>query len=89
VTDTELLDALERILWTDKVGNGVAIFPANLREAIEAAVRDVDAPPTTCWLCGMNDAETTITVACETPGGRPCKEKDVLVHHGCYMDVDP
>ena len=28
MTDTERLDKLEKIIWSDKVGNGVALFPS-------------------------------------------------------------
>ena len=41
-----------------------------------------------CWLCGGKGADTTITVECETPGGKSCAEKDVRVHNSCYMDMD-
>jgi hypothetical protein len=27
VTDTERLDKLEKLIWSDRVGNGVALFP--------------------------------------------------------------
>ena len=27
MTDTDRLDKLEKLLWSDKVGNGIAIFP--------------------------------------------------------------
>lgn len=41
-----------------------------------------------CWLCGGLEAETTIIVERETPGGEPCKAKEVQVHFGCYMDIE-
>ncbi len=41
-----------------------------------------------CWLCGGVGAETAIIVECETPGGKPCKEKTVVVHFPCYMDME-
>ncbi len=40
-----------------------------------------------CWLCGKGKANTVIGTCCETPGGKPCKEKKVTVHWGCYMDM--
>lgn len=43
----------------------------------------------TCWLCGGKEPDETIKVGCETPGGKPCKEKEVRVHNGCYMDIQP
>lgn len=42
-----------------------------------------------CWLCGKGNTNTTITVECETPGGKDCKPKEVRVHYGCYMDMEP
>jgi hypothetical protein len=42
-----------------------------------------------CWLCKGAGPDTTITVECETPGGKPCEPKQVRVHFGCYMDVEP
>ena len=42
-----------------------------------------------CWLCGGFDPDITIEVECETPGGKPCKSKEVEVHNGCYMDMEP
>ena len=42
-----------------------------------------------CWLCGGIDPEETIKVNCESPGGEECKEKEVKVHLGCYMDIEP
>lgn len=42
-----------------------------------------------CWLCDGEEPDTTIDVACETPGGEPCEPKDVKVHFTCYMDMDP
>lgn len=43
-----------------------------------------------CWLCGLSDPDpdTTITVECETPGGKHCKPYEVKVHFSCYMDMD-
>lgn len=43
----------------------------------------------TCWLCGGSGPDTTITVECETPSGKHCRPKNVEVHFGCYMDIDP
>jgi len=43
-----------------------------------------------CWLCNCSSPppDSTITVECETPAGKPCKPKDVLVHFPCYMDIE-
>ena len=41
-----------------------------------------------CWLCGGKEPNETIKVGCETPGGKPCKTKEVQVHFGCLMDMD-
>lgn len=41
-----------------------------------------------CWLCGNKRADTQVSVACETPAGKPCKPKLVVVHFGCWMDMD-
>ena len=43
-----------------------------------------------CWLCkgSIIGDLTTLTVECEEPEGKPCPEKDVTVHFGCYMDID-
>jgi len=30
MTDTERIDALETLLWSDRIGNGLAIFPCFL-----------------------------------------------------------
>ena len=43
----------------------------------------------TCWLCGGENPDQTITVGRETPGGKKCKQKEVKVHNGCYMDMEP
>jgi len=40
-----------------------------------------------CWLCGLSEPDTTITVECKTPGGKRCKPHDVKVHFSCYMDI--
>jgi hypothetical protein len=55
--------------------------------------RQADAPvkpAPACWLCGKNDPEPDliIEVERETPGGEPCRPKDVPVHQGCYQDID-
>jgi len=44
----------------------------------------------TCWLCNSVDPvpDTEIIVECETPGGEPCLPKKVMVHYGCYMDIE-
>jgi len=42
-----------------------------------------------CWLCSGSKPDTTVTVECETPNGKPCKPKQVRVHFGCYMDINP
>lgn len=41
-----------------------------------------------CWLCNGARADTQVTVARETPAGKPCKPKLVVVHFGCWMDMD-
>jgi hypothetical protein len=42
-----------------------------------------------CWLCGGRNPDTKIYVERETPGGKPCPEKQVEVHFSCYMDIAP
>ena len=44
-----------------------------------------------CWLCKGTIVETptVITVECDEPNGEACPEKDVTVHFGCYMDIEP
>jgi hypothetical protein len=42
-----------------------------------------------CWLCGGPEPNTTIIVECETPGGKICNPKEVHVHLGCYLDMEP
>ena len=48
-------------------------------------------PTTTCWLCGGTEPPvgTTIKTNCETPGGKKCRTKEVKVHFGCFMDMEP
>lgn len=43
-----------------------------------------------CWICNNCNPppETEITVECETPNGKDCPPKQVMVHYGCYMDIE-
>lgn len=41
-----------------------------------------------CWLCKGDDPDTTITVACDKPNGKPTEDHNVEVHWTCYMDMD-
>lgn len=45
--------------------------------------------PRRCWLCDGENPDTVVTVECETPNGKHCKEKNVKVHWSCYMDIEP
>lgn len=51
-------------------------------------IRKIIAEGRKCWLCRKGKANTVVKTCCETPGGKPCKEKEVIVHWGCYMDMD-
>lgn len=46
----------------------------------------------TCWLCGVVEPAraklTTIITETDTPNGPKCEPKEVLVHPGCYQDMD-
>jgi len=85
----------------DKIVENVAQFMAGQQSALIFS-HDIDVfvlkrkgdpqaePAPVCWLCGGNDPEPdiVITVERETPGGEPCRPKDVPVHTGCYQDLD-
>ena len=62
-----------------------------VRETIEANktfIKSFIANGRKCWLCGKGRANTVIETERETPGGKPCKSKEVMVHWGCYMDMN-
>jgi len=44
-----------------------------------------------CWLCAVADGRPmeTITTERDTPHGPKCAIKRVLVHPGCYLDMQP
>lgn len=45
-----------------------------------------------CWLCGGTFLawvhKVKRVVACDVPGGKKCKPKQVSVHYTCWMDMD-
>lgn len=52
------------------------------------APEGVDFTTEECWLCGGSNPDISIKVNCETPGGKECPEKLVMIHFRCYVDME-